>query len=40
VARAPVVASSSPVILPPPPTRLSFANIISGRLVRDLLNLH
>ena len=34
-----VVASgrSAPIA---PPTRLSFANIISGQLVRDLFNLH
>jgi hypothetical protein len=23
-----------------PPTRLSFANIMSGQIVRDLFNLH
>ena len=32
-----LVASSSPAL---PPTRLSFANIISGQLVRELFNLH
>jgi hypothetical protein len=37
--RTTVVASggSAPIA---PPTRLSFANIISGQLVRDLFNLH
>jgi hypothetical protein len=37
--RITVVANSSP---PPiaPPTKLSFANIISGQLVRDLFSLH
>jgi len=34
-----VVASSSPATIAPP-TRLSFANIISGQLVRELFNLH
>ena len=34
-----VVASSSPAPVAPP-TKLSFANIISGQLVRDLFNLH
>jgi hypothetical protein len=34
-----VVASSSPATIAPP-TRLTFANIISGQLVRDLFNLH
>jgi hypothetical protein len=33
-----VVASNSPATIAPP-TRLSFANIISGQLVRDLFNL-
>jgi hypothetical protein len=33
-----VASSDSPTIAPP--TRLSFANIISGQLVRDLFNLH
>lgn len=40
VARAPVIASSSPATITPPPTRLSFASIISGQLVRELFNLH
>jgi hypothetical protein len=40
VPRAPLVASSSPATITPPPTRLSFANIISGQLVRELFNLH
>lgn len=35
----PVVASSSPAPVAPP-TKLSFANIISGQLVRELFNLH
>ena len=34
-----VVASSSPATVAPP-TKLSFASIISGQLVRDLFNLH
>jgi hypothetical protein len=33
-----VVASNSPATIAPP-TRLSFASIISGQLVRDLFNL-
>jgi hypothetical protein len=37
-ARAPVAASASPA--PAAPTRLSFADIISGQLVRNLFNLH
>ena len=37
--RIAVVANSSPPTIAPP-TRLSFANIISGQLVRDLFNLH
>jgi hypothetical protein len=35
-----VVASVSPAITSSPPTRLSFANIVSGQLVRELFNLH
>jgi hypothetical protein len=35
----PVAPSSSPAPAAPP-TRLSFANIISGQLVRELFNLH
>ena len=38
--RITVVANSSPPTIPPPPTRLSFASIISGQLVRDLFNFH
>jgi hypothetical protein len=34
-----VVANSNPPTIAPP-TRLSFANIISGQLMRDLFNLH
>ena len=34
-----VVASSSTATIAPP-IRLSFANIISGQLVRELFNLH
>ncbi|MBR1266500.1 hypothetical protein JQ629_03160 [Bradyrhizobium sp. AUGA SZCCT0222] len=37
--KTPVVASSGPAPVAPP-TRLSFANIISGQLVRELFNLH
>ena len=37
--RTTVVASGSSAPIAPP-TRLSFANIISGQLVRDLFNLH
>jgi hypothetical protein len=37
--RITVVANSSPPTIAPP-TRSSFANIISGQLVRDLFNLH
>jgi hypothetical protein len=37
--RITVVANSSPPTIAPP-TRLSFANIISGQLVRELFNLH
>jgi hypothetical protein len=37
--RITVAANSSPPTIAPP-TRLSFANIISGQLVRDLFNLH
>ena len=33
------VVSAAPAT-PVPPTRLSFANIISGQIVRDLFNLH
>ena len=36
--RAPAAASASPA--PAVPTRLSFADIISGQLVRNLFNLH
>ncbi|MBR1215988.1 hypothetical protein [Bradyrhizobium sp. JYMT SZCCT0180] len=39
VTNTPVVASSNPAPVAPP-TRLSFANIISGQLVRELFNLH
>ena len=35
-----VVASVSPATTSPPPTRLSFANIISGQLMRELFNMH
>ncbi|MEO8321035.1 MAG: hypothetical protein ABI561_22210 [Bradyrhizobium sp.] len=35
-----VAANDSPSTVASPPTRVSFANIISGQLVRDLLNLH
>ena len=38
-ARTIVVASSSPATIAPP-TRLSFANIMSGQLVRELFNPH
>lgn len=38
-ARTTVVESDSSTTIAPP-TRLSFANIISGQLVRDLFNLH
>ena len=34
-----MVVNDSPATIAPP-TRLSFANIISGQLVRDLFNLH
>jgi hypothetical protein len=34
-----VVANSTPPTIAPP-TRLSFASIISGQLVRDLFNFH
>jgi SMC interacting uncharacterized protein involved in chromosome segregation len=37
--RKAVVENSSPPTIAPP-TRLSFANIVSGQLVRDLFNLH
>jgi len=37
--RTTVVASDNPATIAPP-TRLSFANIISGQLVRELFNLH
>ena len=37
---APAIVSNSPAIINPPSTRLSFANIISGQLVRELFNLH
>ena len=37
--RITVVANSNPPTIVPP-TRLSFANIISGQLMRDLFNLH
>jgi hypothetical protein len=37
--RITVIANSSPPTIAPP-TRLSFASIISGQLVRDLFNLH
>jgi outer membrane biosynthesis protein TonB len=36
--RAPAAVSASPA--PAAPTRLSFADIISGQLVRNLFNLH
>jgi len=36
--RAPAAVSTSPA--PAAPTRLSFADIISGQLVRNLFNLH
>jgi hypothetical protein len=39
LANSPAVASDNPGATVQP-TRLSFADIISGRLVRDLLNLH
>jgi len=37
--RTAAVASGSPATIAPP-TRLSFANIISGQLVRELFNFH
>ena len=39
-ARTIMVVNDGPSTIAPPPTRLSFASIISGQLVRDLLNLH
>ena len=39
-ARTIMAANDGPSTIAPPPTRLSFANIISGQLVRDLFNLH
>lgn len=39
LARPTVVASGGSATIAPP-TRLSFANIISGQLVRELFNLH
>ena len=40
LARTIMVVNDGPSTIAPPPTRLSFASIISGQLVRDLLNLH
>jgi ATP-dependent helicase YprA (DUF1998 family) len=39
-ARTIMVVNDGPSTIAPPLTRLSFASIISGQLVRDLLNLH
>jgi hypothetical protein len=39
-ARTTMVVNDSPSTNAPPPARLSFASIISGQLVRDLLNPH
>lgn len=35
-----ITVVANPPAIAPPPTRLSFANIISGQLVRDLFSLH